>query len=75
MISDLNGSLWSRQFLNAANKRTCFASCACAFKFLGALLQTLGAPILEEYLMLQKERLRLRVTIWAYSSSIEHNKN
>ena len=30
MISDLNGSLWSRQFLNVANKRTCFASCACA---------------------------------------------
>ena len=28
MISDLNGSLWSRQFLNVANKRTCFASCA-----------------------------------------------
>ena len=23
MISDLNGSLWSRQFLNVANKRTC----------------------------------------------------
>ena len=22
MISDLNGSLWSRQFLNVANKRT-----------------------------------------------------
>ena len=32
MISDLNGSLWSRQFLNVANKRTCFASYACAFK-------------------------------------------
>ena len=32
MISDLNGSLWSRQFLNVANKRTRFASCACAFK-------------------------------------------
>ena len=32
MISDLNGSLWSRQFLNIANKRTCFALCACAFK-------------------------------------------
>ena len=28
MISDINGSLWSRQFLNVANKRTCFASCA-----------------------------------------------
>ena len=28
MISDLNGSHGSRQFLNVANKRTCFASCA-----------------------------------------------
>ena len=28
MISDVNGSLRSRQFLNVANKRTCFASCA-----------------------------------------------
>ena len=28
MISDLNGSLGSRQFLNVANERTCFASCA-----------------------------------------------
>ena len=27
MISDLNGSLGSRQFLNVANERTCFASC------------------------------------------------
>ena len=35
MISDLNGLLWSRQFLNVANKRTCFASCACAFKSCG----------------------------------------
>ena len=35
MISDLNGSLWSRQFLNVANKRTCFASCACAFYSFG----------------------------------------
>ena len=32
MISDLNGSLGSRQFLNVANERTCFASCACAVK-------------------------------------------
>ena len=32
MISDLNRSLGSRQFLNVANERTCFASCACAFK-------------------------------------------
>ena len=31
MISDLNGSLGSRQFLNVANERTCFASCACTF--------------------------------------------
>ena len=39
MISDLNGSLWSRhvQFLNVANKRTCFASCACAFKSSGLI--------------------------------------
>ena len=27
MISDRNGSLGSRQFLNVANERTCFASC------------------------------------------------
>ena len=26
MISDLEGSLGSRQFLNVANERTCFAS-------------------------------------------------
>ena len=32
MISDRNGSLGSRYFLNVANERTCFASCACAFK-------------------------------------------
>ena len=32
MISDLNGSLWSRQFLNVANKRISVASCVCAFK-------------------------------------------
>ena len=37
MISDLNGSLWSRQFLSVANKRTCFASCACAFKSTGLI--------------------------------------
>ena len=35
MISDLNGSLGSRQFLNVANERTCFASCASAFKRTG----------------------------------------
>ena len=32
VISDVNGSLGSRQFLNVANERTCFASCACTFK-------------------------------------------
>jgi len=32
MISDLDESLGSRYFLNVANERTCFASCACAFK-------------------------------------------
>ena len=37
MISDLNGSLWSRQFLNIANKRICFASCTCAFKSSGLI--------------------------------------
>ena len=47
MISDLNGSLWSRQFLNVANKRTCFASCACAFKSSGLITRlecTLSGP-------------------------------
>ena len=33
MISDLNGSLGSRRFLNVANERTCFASCASIFKY------------------------------------------
>ena len=32
MISDLNGLLAARQFLNVANESTCFASCTCAFK-------------------------------------------
>ena len=32
MISALTGSLGFRQFLNVANERICFASCACAFK-------------------------------------------
>ena len=32
MISDLYGSLGSGYFLNVPNERTCFASCACAFK-------------------------------------------
>ena len=35
MISDVNGSLGSRQFLNVANEKTCFASCACTFKNAG----------------------------------------
>ena len=35
MISDLNGLLGSRQFLNVANERTCFASCAGTFKSAG----------------------------------------
>ena len=35
MISDLNRSLGSRQFLNVANERTCFALCVCAFKSTG----------------------------------------
>ena len=35
MISDLNGTLGSRQFLNAASERTCFASCASTFKSTG----------------------------------------
>ena len=37
MISDLNGSLGSRQFLNVANERACFASCAYTFKSTGLL--------------------------------------
>ena len=32
MISDINGSLGSRQILNVTNERTCFASCASTFK-------------------------------------------
>ena len=35
MISDLNGTLGSRQFLNVANEITCFASCASTFKSTG----------------------------------------
>ena len=35
MISDRDGSLGSRYFLNAANERTCFVSCACALKVPG----------------------------------------
>ena len=37
MISDLDGSLGSRYSLNVANERTCFASCACAFKYSGLI--------------------------------------
>ena len=32
MISDLDGSLGSRYFINVANESTYFASCASAFK-------------------------------------------
>ena len=35
MISDFDGSLGSQYFLNVANKRICFTSCACAFKSSG----------------------------------------
>ena len=35
MIGDLNGSLGSRQFVNLANERTSFASCASTFKSTG----------------------------------------
>ena len=38
MISDLNGTLGSRQFLNVANEITCFASCASTFKVPGCSL-------------------------------------
>ena len=44
-------------------------------KILGAQLQILGAPTPKEYLTLQKERLRLRVAIRTYSSSIEQKEN
>ena len=37
MISDLDGSLGSRHFLNVVNEKTCFASCACAFKSSGLI--------------------------------------
>ena len=45
MISDLNGSLGSRQFLNVANKRTCFASCASTFKSTGCSPLTKKLPM------------------------------
>ena len=39
MISDLDGSLMSRYFLNViANERICFASCACAFEMSSGLI-------------------------------------
>ena len=37
MISDLDGSLGSRYFINVANERTRFASCAGAFKSSGLI--------------------------------------
>ena len=37
MISDPDGSFGSRYFLNVANDRTCFASCAGAFKSSGLI--------------------------------------
>ena len=37
MISDFDRSLGSRYFLNVANERTCFASCASAFKSSGLI--------------------------------------
>ena len=57
---------------------TCATRCnflGTEFKILGAQLQIPIAPTPIEYLTLQKERLRLLVSIWAYSSSIEHNEN
>ena len=40
MISDRNGSLGPRQFLNVANERSCFASRACAFKSSGLITRS-----------------------------------
>ena len=37
MISDLDRSLESRYFLNVANERTCFTSCASAFESSGLI--------------------------------------
>ena len=39
MISDLDGSLGSRYFLNVTNERTCFASCAYTFSGLITCLE------------------------------------
>ena len=37
MIGDLNELLGPRHFLDVANERTCFASCACALKSSGLI--------------------------------------
>ena len=50
MISDPDGSLWSRQFLNVANERTCFASCACSFKSSGLITRLECRFWLKRYL-------------------------
>ena len=59
IISDLNGSLWSRQFLNVANKRTCFASCASAFKSSG-LITRLECLLPVTYLLRAMWHIRLQ---------------
>ena len=41
MISDLDGSLESRYFLNVTNERTCFASCARSFQSSGLITWSL----------------------------------
>ena len=38
MISNLDGSLGSRYFINVANERTYFASCASALKSSGLMI-------------------------------------
>ena len=38
MISDRDGCLGDRYFLNLTNERTCFASCACTFKSFGLII-------------------------------------
>ena len=60
MISDLNGLFWSRQFLNVANKRTCFASrlpnnpgrpivstCSCPTELISSFLDKIMASIIR----------------------------
>ena len=50
MFSDLNGSLWPRQFLNVANERTCFASCAaivCSVPV--AVVVFLNSPLIKTF--------------------------